>query len=75
MSDDFEIVSIFHENVKQVYKPVLTEFCTKLTGITQDMVNEKPTFQEILEKFLWDLKTADRTVYIFKIVNSRIFRC
>ena len=28
----------FHEYVKPVGKPLLTDFCTDLTGITQDMI-------------------------------------
>ena len=31
----FEIEAIFHEYVRPVHNPMLTRFCTELTGITQ----------------------------------------
>ena len=50
-SETFKIVSTFHEYIKPVGVPGLTPFCTELTGITQDMVDTKKTFPDILEKF------------------------
>ena len=50
-SQNFEIVSIFHEYVKPVGHPILSEFCTQLTGITQEMVKDKQTFTEVFDKF------------------------
>ncbi|GFT75027.1 ERI1 exoribonuclease 3 [Nephila pilipes] len=47
----FEIESIFHSYVKPVIHPELTKFCTQLTGITQDVVNEYPVFEEVIEEF------------------------
>ena len=43
--------SHFHSYVTPTANPVLTPFCTELTGITQDMVNGKPTLQTVLQNF------------------------
>ena len=32
---NFEVVSIFHKYVRPIHNPILTTFCTELTGITQ----------------------------------------
>ena len=49
-----EIQSIFHEYVKPTANPILTEFCTELTGITQDMVQDKDELSKVLEGFhMW----------------------
>ena len=50
----FEVESIFHKYVRPVHHPILTEFCTELTGITQDMVNEAEDFESVFRQFrLW----------------------
>lgn len=43
--------SIFHTYVQPTAHPVLTPFCTELTGITQDMVDGQPTLEETLKSF------------------------
>lgn len=35
----YELISEFHKYVRPTYKPILTGFCKKLTGITQETVN------------------------------------
>ncbi|KAL1229836.1 ERI1 exoribonuclease [Trichinella pseudospiralis] len=45
------IVSQFHSYVRPVVHPNLSSFCTKLTGIVQDMVNNQPTLTEVLAQF------------------------
>ncbi|RSH93373.1 hypothetical protein EHS25_007729 [Saitozyma podzolica] len=48
-------VDTFHSYVRPTWRPELGEFCTNLTGITQDMVDSAPTFPEMLvqlEKWL-----------------------
>jgi len=50
-ADDFSLVEQFHEYVKPVGKPLLTNYCTDLTGITQDMVEDKVTFPVVLSRF------------------------
>merc|ERR1712059_1445 len=50
-SGNFRQLDLFHEYVRPVGVPSLTPFCTELTGITQDMVSDCPTFPEVLERF------------------------
>ena len=50
-SDTMEVVSVFHEYVRPVHNPILSKFCIQLTGITQDMVDDQPTFTEVLKNF------------------------
>ncbi|XP_078252097.1 3'-5' exoribonuclease 1 isoform X3 [Rhinoraja longicauda] len=45
-----EIEDTFQEYVKPEQKPTLTEFCTKLTGITQDMVDKAGSFPDVLQR-------------------------
>ena len=47
----FEITSEFHHFVKPKFHPKLTEFCTHLTGITQDTVQDQPDFVTVLKMF------------------------
>lgn len=46
--DNMEIVDKFHEYVKPLVNPKLTAFCTRLTGITQDKVDEAGVFPDVL---------------------------
>ena len=41
----------FHKYVKPIIYPTLFNFCTKLTGITQDKVDTGETLDKVLEKF------------------------
>ncbi|XP_077980858.1 ERI1 exoribonuclease 3-like isoform X2 [Glandiceps talaboti] len=50
-SKTFEIDSEFHTYVRPTANPRLTPFCTELTGITQDMVDGKPTLEETMKMF------------------------
>lgn len=43
--------SHFHSYVTPTANPVLTPFCTELTGISQDMVSGKPILQTVLQDF------------------------
>eukprot|EP00759_Apiculatamorpha_spiralis_P041274 PhF_6_TR39876/c0_g1_i1/m.59287/K18418/ERI3, PINT1; ERI1 exoribonuclease 3 len=45
------IVAEFHEYVKPVHNPILTPFCTSLTGITQDTVDQASPFPEVYKRF------------------------
>ncbi|KAJ9088569.1 hypothetical protein DSO57_1021724 [Entomophthora muscae] len=47
-----EKVAEFHSYVKPTKNSVISDFCTKLTGITQDVVNKSPNFSDVLSKFL-----------------------
>lgn len=44
-----EIESTFHTYVQPIVHPMLTPFCTELTGIEQSMVDGKPTLPEVLQ--------------------------
>ncbi|XP_054168638.1 3'-5' exoribonuclease 1-like [Oppia nitens] len=46
-----KIVSTFHEFVKPKSTQKLSEFCTKLTGISQSIVDKSQPFVEVLDKF------------------------
>lgn len=45
-----EFVSEFAEYVKPTKNPILTKFCTDLTGITQDTVNKADTFKKVYQR-------------------------
>ncbi|CAK9815021.1 ERI1 exoribonuclease 3 [Anthophora plagiata] len=47
---------MFHEYIKPRFNPKLTVFCTELTGIMQDLVDNQPHFSEVFEKFCKWLK-------------------
>ncbi|KAG0238668.1 3'-5' exoribonuclease 1 [Actinomortierella wolfii] len=46
-----EVVDEFHSYVKPTFRPILSEFCVELTGIQQEVIDEAPTFLEVLEQF------------------------
>ncbi|GBO42670.1 ERI1 exoribonuclease 3, partial [Araneus ventricosus] len=50
-SASFETESVFHSYVRPVINPELTKFCTQLTGITQEMVDDQDIFEDVFEKF------------------------
>ena len=41
----------FHTYVRPTAHPILTPFCTQLTGITQSQVNDQPILPEVLHSF------------------------
>ena len=45
----FEIQSTFHQYVEPQINKKLSEFCTNLTGITNDMVTGKPNLAQTIE--------------------------
>ncbi|GAO48671.1 hypothetical protein G7K_2841-t1 [Saitoella complicata NRRL Y-17804] len=44
-----QVVDRFRTYIKPVKNPKLSEFCTTLTGITQDQVDDAPTFPDALK--------------------------
>ncbi|XP_066588068.1 26S proteasome non-ATPase regulatory subunit 6-like [Prorops nasuta] len=50
-TSDWEVKSLFHHYVKPRIHPQLTSFCTELTGIMQETVEEEPYFPEVFAKF------------------------
>lgn len=55
ITPDFDLLpGSFSYQVKPILNPVLGDYCTNLTGITQEMVNSASDFKEVYEKFiLW----------------------
>jgi len=47
----FKTEDIFHKYVRPIHHPILTDFCTNLTGITQDMVSTSDTFDTVFTQF------------------------
>ncbi|KAI7796242.1 3'-5' exoribonuclease 1 [Triplophysa rosa] len=54
-----EIVDTFQEYVKPEVSPQLSDFCTQLTGITQEMVDEGNTFYTVLKRAVSWLKEKE----------------
>ncbi|EOW9127777.1 3'-5' exonuclease [Vibrio cholerae] len=48
---DFELVDKYQSFVRPMRNPILTDFCTNLTGITQQDVSSARTFYEVSEEF------------------------
>lgn len=46
-----KVVGKFQEYVKPVHRPVLSEFCTSLTGITQNTVDNAKDFASVFEAY------------------------
>ncbi|KDQ59451.1 hypothetical protein JAAARDRAFT_33017 [Jaapia argillacea MUCL 33604] len=50
-ASQLEIVAEFRSFVKPTWRPTLSQFCTQLTGITQEQVDTAPTFSEVMKMF------------------------
>ncbi|RIA87371.1 ribonuclease H-like domain-containing protein [Glomus cerebriforme] len=50
-SKTFETVDIFHSYVKPSIRPILSDFCKELTGISQKTIDESPSFPEMIINF------------------------
>ncbi|VDP13616.1 unnamed protein product [Soboliphyme baturini] len=46
-----KVESTFHRYVRPVFNPILTPFCTSLTGIIQEMVDDESPFEEVFRQF------------------------
>lgn len=44
------LIDEFHEYCRPVLNPVLTEYCTELTGITQEVVDAADVLQNVLKR-------------------------
>ena len=54
---DMETISIFHSFVRPTVCPELSDFCTALTGITQDIVDSSMELPDVLSHFnAWTMK-------------------
>ena len=45
------VIAMFHSYVRPTQFPILTDYCTHLTKITQEQVNNAPTFDIVLKSF------------------------
>ncbi|OCH95630.1 hypothetical protein OBBRIDRAFT_809778 [Obba rivulosa] len=50
-ADTLEIVDEFRSFVRPTWRPQLSDFCKRLTGITQGQVNSAPTFPQVMKTF------------------------
>lgn len=50
-ADTYEVVAEFASYCRPVVHPTLSEFCKKLTGITQVQVDSAPLFETVLRRF------------------------
>jgi inhibitor of KinA sporulation pathway (predicted exonuclease) len=61
-------INNFQEFVKPVYNPILSKFCTDLTGITQDKIDTAKSLENILKlhkKWLYDnVNAPDSKIFI-----------
>lgn len=48
---DLHVVDTFHRYVKPIQYPILTDYCTRLTGIKQEQVDTAEEFPEVLQAF------------------------
>ena len=55
--ETIEFISEFHCYVRPTINPILSDFCTELTGITQEMVNPAETFDIVYAKHIKWLQT------------------
>lgn len=70
-SEKQEIEDCFQAYCKPTVKSTLSKFCTELTGITQDQVDNAETFPEVLSHFeAWLLKHELGTKYKYAIVTD-----
>ncbi|KAM8739620.1 3'-5' exoribonuclease 1 [Acanthopagrus schlegelii] len=66
-----EIVDSFQEYVKPELNPTLSDFCIKLTGITQKMVDDADPFQDVLQRVVtWLQERELGTKYKYAILTD-----
>ncbi|CCM02888.1 uncharacterized protein FIBRA_05002 [Fibroporia radiculosa] len=51
IAKELVVVAEFRSFVRPTWRPLLSQFCTNLTGITQDQVDSAPEFTELLQMF------------------------
>lgn len=51
INDYGEVEDFFSEFVRPVVNPLISKFCTELTGITQSQVNRAKEFRDVVERF------------------------
>lgn len=64
--NSYSIENTFHHYVRPEVVPVLTDFCTQLTGITQSQVSDALTLSEVLYKFdIWVNENYSSANWVF----------
>lgn len=66
-----EIKSSFHEYVRPTHRPVLSEYCINLTGITQALVDTQSEFNVVYQKFVTWLEEI-RVLYQLKFATPNM---
>lgn len=51
-----KVIAQFHQYVKPTESPILTSYCTQLTGITQNRVKNAKTLDVVLQNFEYFLQ-------------------
>lgn len=65
LSESLEIVDEFSAFVRPILHPEISEFCTRLTSITQDDIEDASEFHEVIREFeAWLDPTGTRTVLL-----------
>jgi inhibitor of KinA sporulation pathway (predicted exonuclease) len=55
----FKVIDEYHSYVQPKFNPILSEFCTELTGILQETVNDQPYLPNVLDNFQNWLKSGN----------------
>jgi inhibitor of KinA sporulation pathway (predicted exonuclease) len=50
-ADTFVVKDVFHSYIRPTEEPILTEYCTQLTGISQTTVDAAPPFADVMHSF------------------------
>lgn len=62
-ADDYSYVGDFQSFVRPTQRPVLSEFCTKLTGITQEEVDSAAPLTDVLPRLLEELPSPNKLIF------------
>lgn len=60
------VIDEFHRYVKPKNRPILTKFCKDLTGISQEIIDKSPSFEEVL---------SEVEIFMGRYLNSRFVMC
>lgn len=67
-NNNLKFLSEFHEYVKPINDPILSDFCIKLTGITQDKINDADILNNVYERhYKWlkkYVKDNDKLLFV-----------
>lgn len=64
LDSDLKIVDIFSSFVKPTINPELSDFCTKLTSIKQEDVNQEEQFEKVIKEFEYWCSNNEQTHYL-----------